>query len=87
MDNVVPILNDRKSCASCRFKEMTHMQGQIQRVMVCHRFPPGMSMLPMNGPQGQGIAAQTHLPIVNPSLWCHEYQKQENPDATAIVQG
>ena len=83
MDKVTPISQEpKRTCGTCKFSQLEVMQGQIQRILVCHRFPPSMQM--MSTPQG--IAAQTMSPVVQPAMYCYEYQQREGQE-TSIVQG
>lgn len=64
-----------RACAKCRFAEREHMQGQIQRVLVCHFGPPTMSMYAMSSPQGgQAVHGSTQFPIVHPANWCYQFE-------------
>ena len=73
MSEPTPIPTVRKVCANCRFHEMEQMQGQIMRQMVCHRFPPTVSMV--TTPQGiQGI---TLFPVLQPTNWCYEWEERD----------
>lgn len=74
MNTPVPLTTQNKVCANCRFHEMEAMQGQIQRMMVCHRMPPTISMVPTQ----QGIQGMTMFPVVKPSDWCYEWQQREH---------
>lgn len=60
-------------CASCAFQYMEHMQGQIMQQMVCHRFPPSVSMVPTP----QGIQGITMSPVVQPHTFCHEWRPKD----------
>lgn len=83
MNNTTPIPTARKVCANCRFHEMEQMQGQIMRQMVCHRFPPTVSMV--TTPQGiQGI---TLFPVLQPTNWCYEWEQREPESETASNEG
>lgn len=58
------------ACQHCRFATLEQMQGQIQRMLVCHRFPP----TPYTVPQPRGVAMMCSQPIVQPNMFCYEFQ-------------
>lgn len=67
-----------RACGKCRFSRLETMPGQIQRVLVCHRFPPSMSMFVAPGPGGQmGVTGATNHPVVQPAQWCYEFAALE----------
>jgi hypothetical protein len=59
------------TCASCRFQYLEAMQGMIQRVMVCHRRPPGVFLMQT----ARGIQGVTQFPIVQPAMFCHDFER------------
>ena len=63
----------RPACASCRFQNLEQMQGTIMRQLVCHRRPPTMSMVATP----QGIQGLTQFPVVQPAMWCHEWEPRK----------
>lgn len=60
-----------KSCSACFFSQLELMQGQIQRVLVCHHSPPSTFAVP--APQGGGLMAMTQFPVVQPTMFCHQF--------------
>lgn len=78
-----------RACQKCKFAELQAMPGQIQRILVCMRFPPTMSMFLGPGPGGQGVAlqGQTNHPVVSPTQWCHEFaEKDDRPVIEGVSQ-
>lgn len=63
----------RHVCANCKYQESEQMQGQIMRQLVCHRMPPTISMVATP----QGIQGMTMFPVVQPQMWCHEWQSRD----------
>lgn len=63
----------RHVCANCKHHESEQMQGQIMRQLVCHRMPPTISMIPTP----QGIQGMTMFPVVQPQMWCYEWQPRD----------
>jgi hypothetical protein len=63
-------------CVHCEFVESQVMQGQIQRMLVCKRFPPSMSMvqIPPSAGRPPGIQGMTQFPVVQAAMWCHEFK-------------
>ena len=57
------------SCATCKYMSLEMMQGQIQRLMVCHFNPPAMHLITTP----QGVQGQTAFPIVQPGHWCGQH--------------
>jgi hypothetical protein len=57
-------------CANCGHQTMEQLQGQIVRQMVCHRMPPTISMVSTP----QGIQGMTMFPVVQPTMYCHEWR-------------
>lgn len=71
-----------RACAKCRYSQLETMPGQIQRVLVCHRFPPVMSLYTAPGPGGQmGVTGATNHPVVLPISWCYEFAPAEVVDS------
>ena len=58
-----------KNCAQCAYMELEQMQGQLQRVMVCHQAPPGLFAMPA----ARGIQMITQFPIVQANMFCHQF--------------
>lgn len=76
--------NQPRACAKCRFSQLEQMPGQIQRMLVCHRFPPAMSLYTAPGPGGQmGVTGATNHPVVLPQNWCYEFVPAEIADSDA----
>lgn len=74
------LTDHQRACGKCRFAELQTMPGQIQRVLVCHRFPPAMSLYVAPGPGGQmGVTGATNHPVVLPTSWCYEFAALEYP--------
>lgn len=74
-------------CMQCVYSTWEHMHGQIQRQLVCKRFPPNASMTFVpRGPAG-GMAGHTMFPIMQPHQWCWEFKAQAAPltEVTATV--
>lgn len=75
------IAAQERACGKCKFSQLETMPGQIQRMLVCHRFPPAMSMYVAPSPGGQmGVTGATNHPVVLPTQWCYEFVPIEIPD-------
>lgn len=76
------IEKQERACGKCKFSQLETMPGQIQRLLVCHRFPPAMSMYVAPGPGGQmGVTGATNHPVVTPLQWCFEFVPLDVPTA------
>jgi hypothetical protein len=77
------VSSDQKpACGRCAFAALEVMQGQLQRVLVCHRMPPAVCMVTM--PNGRGIQGMTMFPTVQPQMYCHEFKVKDEVSATVI---
>lgn len=69
---------DQRNCGTCRHAIPEQMQGQIMRQLVCHQGPPIACMVTMPGPGGQmGVQGVTMFPVVQPTMFCAQWQPVE----------
>ncbi|MGH9780179.1 MAG: hypothetical protein ACRD33_00035 [Candidatus Acidiferrales bacterium] len=64
------------SCGRCAFMEMQRTGPvELSHVMVCKRFPPHITISPVQQRSGQmGVANLTGFPHVNAGMWCYEFE-------------
>ena len=60
-----------KSCHSCDFR---YKQGNA---IFCTRFPPQLFLATVQTPHGLQQVTQASYPIVNPTIPCGEYKRNE----------
>mgnify|MGYP001576478209 CR=1 FL=1 len=63
----------RQVCATCKFHHLEQLQGQILKQMVCHRFPPTISLTTTP----QGVQGMTLFPVVQAVMFCYEWSARE----------
>lgn len=68
-----------RSCGTCKFSQLQPPPpGQIHRQRVCLRFPPHITMVPIDAGGGRmGIVGNVGFPIVQDAMFCYEYAPQE----------
>ena len=57
------------SCGHCRYLHQTEVTQNLQRTYECHRFPPQVQAVNMNGQ----LMMVGQFPPVQLSYWCGEY--------------
>lgn len=63
-----------KKCANCSYSQSITRQGEIQKSLVCMRYPPTTAFVPAQNNFGQiGIQMLTANPTVNEDGHCGEW--------------